>query len=114
MIFIGASAILIGLGEDPLEKEMAIHSNILAWEIPWTEELGRLKSMGSPKSRTLLIDETTTAILLVHLRTENFYPDNGKEKKNTHSLFISSNIKILQVLSLYVSCYYLLSFEKKN
>ena len=33
--------------EDPLEKDMAIHSNILAWEIPWTEEPGRLQSMGS-------------------------------------------------------------------
>ena len=33
--------------EDPLEKEMATHSNILAWEIPWTEEPGGLQSMGS-------------------------------------------------------------------
>ena len=33
--------------EDPLEKEMATHSSILAWEIPWTEEPGRLQSMGS-------------------------------------------------------------------
>ena len=33
--------------EDPLEKGMAIHSNILAWRIPWTEELGGLQSMGS-------------------------------------------------------------------
>ena len=32
--------------EDPLEKEMATHSSILAWEIPWTEEPGRLQSMG--------------------------------------------------------------------
>ena len=32
--------------EDPLEKEMATHSSILAWRIPWTEEPGRLKSMG--------------------------------------------------------------------
>jgi len=36
--------------EDPLAKEMATHSSILAWEIPWTEELGRLQSMGSQKS----------------------------------------------------------------
>ena len=36
--------------EDPLEKEMAIHSNILAWEIPWTEEPGGQQSMGSQKS----------------------------------------------------------------
>ena len=32
--------------EDPLEEEMAIHSSILAWKTPWTEELGRLQSMG--------------------------------------------------------------------
>ena len=38
--------------EDALEKEMAIHSSILAWEIPRTEEPGRLQSMGVTKSRT--------------------------------------------------------------
>ena len=32
--------------KDPLEKEMAIHSSILAWKIPWTEEPNRLQSMG--------------------------------------------------------------------
>ena len=37
--------------EDPLEKEMAIHSNILAWEIPWTEEPGELQSTGSQRVR---------------------------------------------------------------
>ena len=31
--------------EDPLEKEMAIHSSTIAWKIPWTEEPGRLQSM---------------------------------------------------------------------
>ena len=35
--------------EDPLEKEMATHSSILAWRIPWTEDLGGLQSMGSHK-----------------------------------------------------------------
>ena len=39
--------------EDPLEKGMAIHSSILAWEIPWTEEPGRLPSMGSQRVKTL-------------------------------------------------------------
>ena len=38
-------------GEDPLEKEMAIHSSILAWKIPWTEEPGRLQPMGSQRVR---------------------------------------------------------------
>ena len=37
--------------EDPLEKEMATHSSILAWEIPWTEEPGGLQSTGSQKVR---------------------------------------------------------------
>ena len=35
--------------EDPLEEGMATHSSILAWEIPWTEEPGRLPSMGSQR-----------------------------------------------------------------
>ena len=35
--------------EDPLEEEMATHSSILAWEIPWAEELGGLQSMGSQR-----------------------------------------------------------------
>ena len=42
--------------EDPLEKEMATHSSILAWEIPRTEEPGGLWSMGSQKSWTQLSD----------------------------------------------------------
>ena len=36
-------------GKDPLEKEMATHFSILAWRIPWTEEPGRLQSMGSQR-----------------------------------------------------------------
>ena len=38
-------------GEDPLEEEMAIHSSILAWEIPWTEEPGGLQFKGLPRVR---------------------------------------------------------------
>ena len=37
------------LGEDPLEKEMATHSSILAWSIPWTEDPGGLQSIGLQK-----------------------------------------------------------------
>ena len=37
--------------EDPLEKEVASYSSVLAWEIPWTEEPGRLQSMGLPRVR---------------------------------------------------------------
>ena len=42
--------------EDPLEKEMAIRSSILAWEIPWTEKPSRLQSMGSQGSQRGLKD----------------------------------------------------------
>ena len=45
--------------EDPLEKEMVTHSGILAWKIPWTEEPGRLQSMGLQKSWTWFSDKTT-------------------------------------------------------
>ena len=38
--------------EDPLEKEMATHTNIFAWEIPWTEDSSGRQSMGLQKSRT--------------------------------------------------------------
>ena len=45
--------------EDPLEKEMAIHSSVLAWRIPWTEKPGRLQSMWS-QSQIQLSDFTFT------------------------------------------------------
>ena len=42
---------VLSLGwEDPLEKGIATHSSILAWRIPWTDEPGRLQSIGSHKS----------------------------------------------------------------
>ena len=58
--------------EDPLEKEMAIHSSTLAWKIPRTEEPGRLQSMGSPKSWTRLSNFTFTFFL------KNSISDNEK------------------------------------
>ena len=44
--------------EDPLEKEMATHSSIPAWRIPWTEEPGRLQSMGFQRVRHQLATNT--------------------------------------------------------
>ena len=43
--------------EDPLEEEMATHSSMLAWRIPWTEEPGRLQSMGLQRVRCDLSTE---------------------------------------------------------
>ena len=45
--------------EDPLEKEMATHSNILAWEILWTEKPGELQSVELQKSQAWLSNSTT-------------------------------------------------------
>ena len=43
---------LIWVRENPLEKEMTTHSSILAWRIPWTEDPGRLQSLGLQESDT--------------------------------------------------------------
>ena len=43
--------------EDPLEKEIATHSSILAWEIPRTEEPGRLQSLGSKSQKELILSD---------------------------------------------------------
>ena len=47
--------------EDPLEKEMVTHSSILAWEIPWTKESGRLQSTGHKELDTIDLNNNTIA-----------------------------------------------------
>ena len=49
--------------ENTLEKGLATHSSILAWEIPWTEEPGRLQFMDLQKSQTGLSDRTTYVVM---------------------------------------------------
>ena len=53
--------------EAPMEKEMATHSNILAWEIPWAEEPGRIQSTGSQRVRQNLATKQQQQILITHL-----------------------------------------------
>ena len=68
--------------DDPLEKEMATRSSILAWEIPWTEEPGGLQSMGSQRVRHDLRTSqqqscrklVTLQMILVHRRINEFCP----------------------------------------
>ena len=50
--------------EDPLEKEMAKHSSVLVWEIPWAEDPGRLQSMGSQESLEQLSISIHTSLWL--------------------------------------------------
>ena len=78
-------------GEDPLEKEIAAHSSILAWKIPWTEEPGGLQPMGSQNRHNLVIkqhqqmnSETICSLKFILwnlINTAKGFPDNsvGKE-----------------------------------
>ena len=61
--------------EDPLEEEMATHSSILAWRIPWTEELGGLQSTGHKES-----DTTEQLHFHFHIQNKKF----EKEKKTVN------------------------------
>ena len=67
--------------EDPLEEETATHSSILAWKIPWSEEPGRLQSIGK-QSRTKLSDWTTTTTkVLIWQHFANTTKNNLSTKK---------------------------------
>ena len=60
--------------EDPLEKEMVTHSSILAWEIPWTEEPGRLWSpWGCKRVGHDLVTTTTITFSSLNLQTQYIY-----------------------------------------
>ena len=89
--------------EDPLEKEMATHSSILAWEIPWTEESSRLQSIASQKSWTWLSDWTiTTTNYLINLLT-------SEGQKAKHGPLMVKNQSIGTVFLLETSVENLLS-----
>ena len=61
-------------GENPLEKEMAIHSSILAWKILWTEEPGGLQSMGSQRVRHYLaIKQQQQTTVFIYLQVATIY-----------------------------------------
>ena len=57
---VGDLVLIHGVGGSPLEKEMATHSSILAWRIPWREEPGRLQSMGLQRVGHNWVTNTTT------------------------------------------------------
>ena len=78
------------LAKDDLEKGMATHSNVLAWEIPWTEKLGGLQLVGSQKNRSHLVTKQQQELnLLVKLfiffisvttgNSSTRYQENGKK-----------------------------------
>ena len=69
--------------EDPLEKEMATHSSILAWEILWTEESDGLHSMGGKKS-----DMTELLTLSLFISCLLIFPRYSVRRSDTHLVFL--------------------------
>ena len=78
--------------EEPLEEEMTTHSSTLAWEIQWTEEPGRLQSMGSHKSRTQLRNWTAPKNKSKHLSLMKllFFQERQLLKKSLQNQFINT------------------------
>ena len=86
--------------EDALEKGMAIHSSILAWRIPWTEDPGRLQSMGSQRigqdlvtiTHSYLLRASQVALIVMNLpakvgdvRDVGSIPGSGRSPRGGHS-----------------------------
>ena len=86
-----------GLGNS-LEKETATHSRILAWEIPWTEELGGLQSMGSQRVRHDWVTEH-----MAHLRHRDDQPEDRRLELYYRSA--SQNVVSRPVCHLYLGTY---------
>ena len=75
--------------EDPLEKEMATHCNILAWETPWTEEPGRRQSLGSLKESDMTLQLNTLVKSCQQPRSQTF-PSPAKLLSSLNNLSLPS------------------------
>ena len=82
--------------EDPVEKEMATHSSILAWKIPWTEEPGTLRSTRS-QSQTWLSDFTNAMTLVFWILS--FQPTFSLSSSFIKRLFSSSSLSAIRMVS---------------
>ena len=86
---------VLSLGwEDPLEKEMATHSSILAWRIPWTEEPGGLQSVGLQRVRHNQATNTNFTAYLMNEMIWKFLIQVISEKKSQSGFLISKHVLI--------------------
>ena len=86
-------------GEEPVEKEMAIHSSTIAWKIAWTEEPGRLQSLGSQRVR----HDWATSLSLSRLYQDKHgksagFPIKGKSNFNIGKIVWNLRIKLGKIL----------------
>ena len=82
--------------ENPLEKGMATHSSVLVWRIPWTEELGGLQSMGSPRVGH---DRATNNTSLLRERTGEKYVTTDLVNANTSPIPMRKRIFLSGLIS---------------
>ena len=81
--------------EDPLEKEMAIHSSTIAWKIPWTEEPGRLQSMGSQRvGHDWATSCSHSCSDIIYLLNRNVYPNSLPSFYMVMHLFLSWKLSL--------------------
>ena len=100
--------------EDPLEKEMATHSSILAWKIPWTEEPGWLLSMGSQRVGHKWMTSLSLMILLytcLHLNKHIYRASFGTSVLNCLSLSLLSNSAEMSVFRHMLSYFSIKSLQ---
>ena len=92
--------------ENSLEEEIATHSSILVWKIPWTEEAGRLQSMGLQQSQTRLSDSTTQQNFELFIVYESKAPLLEFIKKKIYTFkFLKNLLSILiNIENLYHMC----------
>ena len=103
-------------GEDPLEEGMATHSSVLAWRILWTEEPGRLQSMGSQRVRHDWAIKHTQILnhYIVYLKLIKLYINYVLMKKqiwmcliNLSVLLFAAHYEINTILYTYGNIYYI-------
>ena len=88
--------------EDPLEKESATHSSILAWRMPWTEKPGRLQSMGLQESDTTKHAQHSMLDYIAHMRLSTLSKDNDFTEFTTlHTTFY--RVRCSSDCKLYIS-----------
>ena len=100
--------------EDPLEKGMATHSSILAWRIPWTEETGRLQSMGSQSVRltvyNLILGVTAHHCGLLFVGPKTKVKTSSKSRKKFYQRFFFSFFLLVPFFSCHGDFLFSLSF----
>ena len=87
---------VLSLGrEDPLEKEMATYSSILAWRIPWMEEIGRLQSTGSQRVGHDLGTKPPPPLMSGSKTTDIYFLEAGKSQIKMWAGLVSSEASLL-------------------